>query len=84
MVSFNKYFFTLEAEPWLQPLCLTAAAFEKQASHLGLQSEWVTGLKRLGITNLGRLAFSCGQPGTAVPEAEVRALLQRSLWGMSW
>eukprot|EP00435_Cladocopium_sp_Y103_P037752 s2763_g10.t1 len=56
----------------------SAAAFEKQASHLGLQSEWITGLKRLGINNLGRLAFSCGQPGSAVPEADVRALLQQA------
>eukprot|EP00435_Cladocopium_sp_Y103_P052871 s482_g16.t1 len=55
------------------------AAFEKQATHLGLQSEWITGLKRLGINNLGRLAFSCGQPGAPVPEADVRALLQQAV-----
>ena len=29
----------------------STAAFEKQASNLGLEDEWIQGLKRLGIKN---------------------------------
>ena len=36
----------------------SAAAFEKQAANLGLHHDFVQGLKRDGITNLGRLAFA--------------------------
>ena len=56
----------------------SAAAFEKQAAHLGLLPEYVRGLKRDGITNLGRLAFSCGQPGSPLADQEVKDLLQRA------
>eukprot|EP00438_Fugacium_kawagutii_P026526 Skav209485 [mRNA] locus=scaffold1892:145566:159359:+ [translate_table: standard] len=54
----------------------SAAAFEKQAAALGLDAEWLAGLKAQQITTFGRLAFSCGQPGTAVADADVRTLLQ--------
>ena len=54
-----------------------AAAFEIRAANLGLHNDFIVGLKRDGITNLGRLGFSCGQPGTAVAEQELRALLRR-------
>ena len=59
----------------------STAAFEKQASNLGLEDEWIQGLKRLGIKNLGGLAFACGQPGSPVPEADVRALLDQAVNG---
>ena len=59
----------------------STAAFEKQASNLGLEDEWIQGLKRLGIKNLGGLAFACGQPGSPVPEADVRALLDQAVSG---
>lgn len=50
----------------------SAAAFEKQAGNLGLDNEWIQGLKGLGI-------FACGQPGSAVSEADVRALLGQAV-----
>eukprot|EP00438_Fugacium_kawagutii_P013098 Skav213399 [mRNA] locus=scaffold797:570558:571853:- [translate_table: standard] len=56
----------------------SAAAFEKQAAALGLDAEWLAGLKAQQITTFGRLAFSCGQPGTAVADADVRTLLQNA------
>ena len=49
----------------------STAAFEKQASNLGLEDEWIQGLKRLGIKNLGG----------PVPEADVRALLDQAVSG---
>ena len=56
----------------------SAAAIEKQAAHLGLLPDYIRGLKRDGITNLGRLAFSCGQPGSPLADQEVKDLLQRA------
>ena len=52
------------------------AALEKQASNLGLDPVIITGLKRLGVNNYGRLAFACGQPGAPVVDNDVRQLLQ--------
>ena len=53
----------------------SAAAFRKQASNLGLRQEWLEGLAASGVSNLGRLAFACGQPGTPTADGDVNALL---------
>eukprot|EP00435_Cladocopium_sp_Y103_P066809 s447_g29.t1 len=50
----------------------STAAFEKQAANLGLDDDWIQGLKRMGIKNLGGMAFACGQPGTPVAEADAQ------------
>ena len=56
----------------------STAAFEKQAANLGLEDGWIQALKNAGVTTLGRLAFSCGQPGTPVTEQDVRNLMTAS------
>ena len=56
----------------------STAAFEKQAANLGLEDGWIQALKNAGVTTLGRLAFSCGQPATPVTEQDVRNLLTAS------
>ena len=56
----------------------STAAFEKQAANLGLEAGWTQALKNAGVTTLGRLAFSCGQPGTPVTEQDVRNLMTAS------
>eukprot|EP00435_Cladocopium_sp_Y103_P013145 s610_g3.t1 len=57
----------------------STAAFQKQASNLGLDDEWIQGLKRMGIKNLGGMAFACGQPGAPVAENDVRTLLGQAV-----
>eukprot|EP00435_Cladocopium_sp_Y103_P047544 s3100_g14.t1 len=57
----------------------STAAFEKQAANLGLDDDSIQGLKRMGIKNLGGMAFACGQPGTPVAEADVRTLLNQAV-----
>ena len=51
------------------------AAFRKQAANLGLHQDWITGLVDVGVSNLGRLAFACGQPGSPTADADVTTLL---------
>eukprot|EP00435_Cladocopium_sp_Y103_P036109 s326_g9.t1 len=52
-----------------------------EASNLGLDDEWVQGLKGLGVKSLGGSAFACGQPGSPVAEPDVRALLDQAVRG---
>eukprot|EP00435_Cladocopium_sp_Y103_P058609 s1613_g20.t1 len=53
----------------------SVAALDRQAAQLGLHLDFVNGLKRDGLNTLGKLAFSCGQPGSAATEANIRAIL---------
>ena len=50
-------------------------AFERQAGQLGLADDILRGLATRGVTNLGRLAFACGQPGTPATEDNIRQLI---------
>ena len=51
------------------------AAFRKQSGNLGLHQDWIDGLIAVGVSNLGRLAFACGQPGAPTQDADVTNLL---------
>ena len=51
------------------------ASFRRQASHVGLDEEWINGLVDIGVNTLGRLAFTVGQPGQPVEDQAVKDLL---------
>ena len=51
------------------------AAFRKQSGNLGLHQDWIDGLIAVGVSNLGRLAFACGQPGAPTQDVDVTNLL---------
>ena len=59
----------------------SAAAFDKQAANLGLHEDWLRGLKRMGLSTLGRMAFAAGQPGSPVTDEDVRNLLNQAVGG---
>ena len=51
------------------------ASFRRQASHVGLDGDWIDGLVDIGVNTLGRLAFTVGQPGQPVEDQAVKDLL---------
>eukprot|EP00434_Breviolum_minutum_P034375 symbB.v1.2.030424.t1/scaffold3428.1/size56978/3 len=51
------------------------ATFRKQSGNLGLHQDWIDGLIAVGVSNLGRRVFACGQPGAPTQDVDVTNLL---------
>ena len=59
------------------------AHFRKRCQETGLSDRGLAAVIAAGYTNLGQLAFSTGQPGQPLNEAECQRFAQNVLCGMA-